>query len=303
MSWSNSLLSESTRSNHSHGECAFDNLHTKWQYINQILESIHEGLVVHCLSPSVFCQLRNPLLSPLAFGGLWILKQSISSNFTQIKFKIIFMLFYAIRGPLGCSCVLFLDFNLRRARQFPLFKEFFSNISCYFYIVGEFDRTFWFRMGCYSAATAVALGAFGAHGLKKRVADPYLLDVLFHSFSFPLFCMIHKMEIFKYFLDFARVVSPFVVNEEEFASVQLILLLSPESSPCCFYRPLLLLIGLGQGSPVSDVPCRRSLRRRSRSTALALGRCLHLLFSFSFSSSSSSFFFFLGGLHRDKGSI
>jgi len=41
----------------------------------------------------------------------------------------------------------------------------------------EFDRSHWFRLGCYSAAVAVGLGAFGAHGLKSRISDPYLLDV------------------------------------------------------------------------------------------------------------------------------
>lgn len=30
---------------------------------------------------------------------------------------------------------------------------------------------FW-TIGCVYGATSVALGAFGAHGLKKRIADP-----------------------------------------------------------------------------------------------------------------------------------
>jgi uncharacterized membrane protein YgdD (TMEM256/DUF423 family) len=30
---------------------------------------------------------------------------------------------------------------------------------------------FW-TVGCFYGATSVALGAFGAHGLKKRIADP-----------------------------------------------------------------------------------------------------------------------------------
>lgn len=30
---------------------------------------------------------------------------------------------------------------------------------------------FW-TVGCLYGATSVALGAFGAHGLKKRIADP-----------------------------------------------------------------------------------------------------------------------------------
>jgi len=32
-------------------------------------------------------------------------------------------------------------------------------------------ETFW-RIGAVYGATAVALGAFGAHGLKKHIADP-----------------------------------------------------------------------------------------------------------------------------------
>jgi uncharacterized membrane protein YgdD (TMEM256/DUF423 family) len=31
------------------------------------------------------------------------------------------------------------------------------------------------KIGAISGALAVALGAFGAHGLKNRVKDPYLL--------------------------------------------------------------------------------------------------------------------------------
>lgn len=34
---------------------------------------------------------------------------------------------------------------------------------------------FW-RLGAYSGAAAVALGAFGAHGLQNRVSDPKLLS-------------------------------------------------------------------------------------------------------------------------------
>ncbi|GAB7349789.1 hypothetical protein MBLNU459_g0506t1 [Dothideomycetes sp. NU459] len=30
----------------------------------------------------------------------------------------------------------------------------------------------WWTVGCIYGATSVALGAFGAHGLKKRIADP-----------------------------------------------------------------------------------------------------------------------------------
>lgn len=30
----------------------------------------------------------------------------------------------------------------------------------------------WWTAGCLSSATAVALGAFGAHGLKQRISDP-----------------------------------------------------------------------------------------------------------------------------------
>jgi uncharacterized membrane protein YgdD (TMEM256/DUF423 family) len=32
-----------------------------------------------------------------------------------------------------------------------------------------------FRLGAFSGASAVLLGAFGAHGLKRRVSDPALL--------------------------------------------------------------------------------------------------------------------------------
>jgi uncharacterized membrane protein YgdD (TMEM256/DUF423 family) len=34
---------------------------------------------------------------------------------------------------------------------------------------------FW-TIGCIYGATSVALGAFGAHGLKKRIADPARLQ-------------------------------------------------------------------------------------------------------------------------------
>lgn len=34
----------------------------------------------------------------------------------------------------------------------------------------------WFKTGCYSCALAVALGAFGAHGLKSRV-DPAMIEI------------------------------------------------------------------------------------------------------------------------------
>lgn len=30
----------------------------------------------------------------------------------------------------------------------------------------------WYQLGCLSAASAVGMGAFGAHGLKKTVTDP-----------------------------------------------------------------------------------------------------------------------------------
>eukprot|EP01102_Stenamoeba_stenopodia_P004112 TRINITY_DN14299_c0_g1_i1.p1 TRINITY_DN14299_c0_g1~~TRINITY_DN14299_c0_g1_i1.p1 ORF type:complete len:118 (+),score=17.71 TRINITY_DN14299_c0_g1_i1:61-414(+) len=33
----------------------------------------------------------------------------------------------------------------------------------------------WFQLGALSAGLSVALGAFGAHGLKSRVSDPNLL--------------------------------------------------------------------------------------------------------------------------------
>lgn len=35
----------------------------------------------------------------------------------------------------------------------------------------------WWTVGCIYGATSVALGAFGAHGLKKRIADPSKLAV------------------------------------------------------------------------------------------------------------------------------
>lgn len=34
----------------------------------------------------------------------------------------------------------------------------------------------WFKLGCLSGATAVALGAFGAHALRSRVQEPRLLE-------------------------------------------------------------------------------------------------------------------------------
>lgn len=33
----------------------------------------------------------------------------------------------------------------------------------------------WWTIGCVYGATAVAVGAFGAHGLKRRIADPQRL--------------------------------------------------------------------------------------------------------------------------------
>lgn len=33
-------------------------------------------------------------------------------------------------------------------------------------------RNMYWTVGCVYGATAVCLGAFGAHGLKKRIADP-----------------------------------------------------------------------------------------------------------------------------------
>ena len=33
-------------------------------------------------------------------------------------------------------------------------------------------NTLFWRLGCIYGASAVALGAFGAHGLKKRISDP-----------------------------------------------------------------------------------------------------------------------------------
>jgi len=35
----------------------------------------------------------------------------------------------------------------------------------------------WFQLGCWSAASAVVFGAFGAHWLKSRVSEKRLLDV------------------------------------------------------------------------------------------------------------------------------
>jgi uncharacterized membrane protein YgdD (TMEM256/DUF423 family) len=35
----------------------------------------------------------------------------------------------------------------------------------------------WFKTGAASCAIAVALGAFGAHGLKSRGIEPYLLEI------------------------------------------------------------------------------------------------------------------------------
>jgi len=37
------------------------------------------------------------------------------------------------------------------------------------------DRFFWLRLGGFSGALAVVLGAFGAHGLKNHVSDPHLI--------------------------------------------------------------------------------------------------------------------------------
>eukprot|EP00871_Galdieria_phlegrea_P004686 jgi/Galph1/5218/GphlegSOOS_G3886.1 len=37
--------------------------------------------------------------------------------------------------------------------------------------------SFWFKVAGFSGAAAVGLGAFGAHGLRARVQDPYLLEI------------------------------------------------------------------------------------------------------------------------------
>ncbi|GJQ09818.1 hypothetical protein GpartN1_g1609.t1 [Galdieria partita] len=37
--------------------------------------------------------------------------------------------------------------------------------------------SFWFKVAGVSGAAAVGLGAFGAHGLRARVTDPYLLEI------------------------------------------------------------------------------------------------------------------------------
>ncbi|KDO35743.1 hypothetical protein SPRG_00504 [Saprolegnia parasitica CBS 223.65] len=37
------------------------------------------------------------------------------------------------------------------------------------------STSIWWKVGAVSGATAVLLGAFGAHGLKSRVSDPKLL--------------------------------------------------------------------------------------------------------------------------------
>ncbi|KAK4522682.1 hypothetical protein GAYE_PCTG14G0572 [Galdieria yellowstonensis] len=37
--------------------------------------------------------------------------------------------------------------------------------------------SFWFKVAGFSGAAAVGLGAFGAHGLRARVTDPYLLEI------------------------------------------------------------------------------------------------------------------------------
>jgi uncharacterized membrane protein YgdD (TMEM256/DUF423 family) len=39
------------------------------------------------------------------------------------------------------------------------------------------DQRFWWTIAGLSGATAVALGAFGAHGLKQRVSEPRFLDI------------------------------------------------------------------------------------------------------------------------------
>eukprot|EP00457_Paulinella_chromatophora_P016816 gb/GEZN01017704.1/.p1 GENE.gb/GEZN01017704.1/~~gb/GEZN01017704.1/.p1 ORF type:complete len:123 (+),score=7.99 gb/GEZN01017704.1/:68-436(+) len=37
------------------------------------------------------------------------------------------------------------------------------------------ENKVWFTIACYMGAAGVVLGAFGAHGLKKRISDPALL--------------------------------------------------------------------------------------------------------------------------------
>lgn len=41
---------------------------------------------------------------------------------------------------------------------------------------------FW-TIGCLYGASSVMLGAFGAHGLKKRIADPSRIGTIMSSYS------------------------------------------------------------------------------------------------------------------------
>ncbi|EFA75881.1 hypothetical protein PPL_10453 [Heterostelium album PN500] len=43
-------------------------------------------------------------------------------------------------------------------------------------ILASASQSIWWKIGGLSAASAVGLGAFGSHGLKKKVSDPVKLD-------------------------------------------------------------------------------------------------------------------------------
>jgi hypothetical protein len=48
----------------------------------------------------------------------------------------------------------------------------YISLSLYFPFYFEYHFTMFWTLGCIYGATSVAFGAFGAHGLKKRIADP-----------------------------------------------------------------------------------------------------------------------------------
>eukprot|EP01100_Stratorugosa_tubuloviscum_P001787 TRINITY_DN13_c3_g1_i3.p1 TRINITY_DN13_c3_g1~~TRINITY_DN13_c3_g1_i3.p1 ORF type:complete len:127 (-),score=47.70 TRINITY_DN13_c3_g1_i3:145-525(-) len=58
--------------------------------------------------------------------------------------------------------------------------------------VKNMNAKLWFKIGCFSAAAAVALGAFGAHGLQKRVSDPKLIKTWETAASYHL---VHSLAI------------------------------------------------------------------------------------------------------------
>ena len=57
------------------------------------------------------------------------------------------------------------------------------------------------KLGAFSGAAAVALGAFGAHGLKNHVTDPNMLKN-WDTAGKSIFCILHSQSALIHFFDF-----------------------------------------------------------------------------------------------------